>query len=407
MTTRVHDGASPLKGAIREDREIRVKQLTVTSDLKDQPADIALVISDLGSGGAQRVVSTLANNWVGNGYHVCVVTFEGPHHDFFTLDPAIRRFALGGIGVAPTAVGRVLANLRRIRSLRRALQRADTRVVVSFILPTNILVILAGLGLESRIVVSERNDPARQNLGWHWNVLRRILYRLADVVTANTHAALEVMKPYVPASKLKLLPNPLTQSSCTDTQSALTPTIIAVGRLHQQKAYDVLVEAFSIICKRVPDSRLKIIGDGPLQQALRIQAEKSKVDERIDWVRQTLDPFAHYRSASVFVLASRYEGLPNSLLEAMSCGLPVVVSNASPGPLEYVDHEATGLVVPVEDPEALAAAIERLIRDPMLRQRLGEAARARVAECGAEHVLPVWEFVLGLPDLAGNPRTVR
>ncbi len=114
------------------------------------------------------------------------------------------------------------------------------------------------------------------------------------------------------------------------------------------------------------------------------------------WPGRVNNPFSYYNAADVFVLVSRYEGMPNALLEAMSFGLPVVVSDASPGPLEFVEHEVSGLVVPVENAEALESVLELLINDPELRHRLGETARRRVAECNLSNVSKVWEKVIGL-----------
>lgn len=106
------------------------------------------------------------------------------------------------------------------------------------------------------------------------------------------------------------------------------------------------------------------------------------------------DPYPYYRAADIFVLASRHEGMPNALLEAMSCALPSIVTDASSGPLEYVSHEVTGLVVPSENSLALAAAMERLAGDNGLQRRLGLAAKARIGNDGFAQALKVWESVL-------------
>ena len=102
------------------------------------------------------------------------------------------------------------------------------------------------------------------------------------------------------------------------------------------------------------------------------------------------------------MLPSRVEGTPNALLEAMSCGLPVVVSDGAPGPLELVEDGVTGLVVPVNDAAALAAAMRRLASDGELCCRLGAAARARVSEYDLPRALVAWESVLGLRADAGQ-----
>jgi glycosyltransferase involved in cell wall biosynthesis len=105
---------------------------------------------------------------------------------------------------------------------------------------------------------------------------------------------------------------------------------------------------------------------------------------------------ALYRAATVFALPSRVEGTPNALLEAMSFGLPVVVSDGAPGLLEVIEHEVTGLVVPVNNPAKLAAALRRLGEDAELRRRLGAAARERVREYDLPRALDTWECIVGL-----------
>jgi glycosyltransferase involved in cell wall biosynthesis len=108
------------------------------------------------------------------------------------------------------------------------------------------------------------------------------------------------------------------------------------------------------------------------------------------------DPVPLFQSAAIFVLPSRYEGMPNALVEAMTCGLPVVVTDSSPGPLELLRHGINGLVVPGDNAPAMAEAIERLIRDATLRDRLGQAARASVTRFSFAETLDIWNDICGL-----------
>ncbi len=369
--------------------------MTPTRNAVQAGCDVALVISDLGGGGAQRVATTLANAWAREGRRVAVLTLAAPETDLFFVDPSVARHHLGGIGDSQGLVSKLGANLRRIIALRRALQIASPKVSVGFISPTNILLIIAATGLGMRVVISERNDPARQSFGLAWNVLRRLLYRFADVVTANSHSALDTMRAYVPAGKLAFAPNPVPPPSDGPTAELDAPTILAVGRLHRQKAYDVLLAAFALFAEGSPDWRLVVLGDGPLREALEARARDDGISPRVAFRGRVSDPYPYYRSADIFVLASRYEGMPNALLEAMSCGLPSIVTDASSGPLEYVAHEVTGLVVPTEDSLALAAAMDRLAGSRDLRRRLGLAAKARIADDGFTLAQITWESVLG------------
>jgi len=341
------------------------------------------------------VLSTLANHWALQGKKVCVITYNDIEKDFFVLDKKVHRIIIPPFKPSKTVIYKIYQHIRCLIALRKALKKAAARVSIGFIGITNVRLILSSFGLGLKVVISERNDPARQSLGRMWDFLRRFFYRYADVVTANSSGALKTLSGYVPAEKLILVPNPLQLRVLNDTQRESNLEILTVGRLVHQKAYDVLLDAFAAISSQCPDWRLTIIGEGTLGDDLRCQAERLGIAECVTWLADVRDPFKYYKRADIFVLVSRYEGIPNALLEAMSCGLPVIVSDASPGPLEYVKHETTGLVVPVNNATALEDSINRLIREPQLRIRIGKAARVRVAECDLSKVVRVWEKALG------------
>jgi glycosyltransferase involved in cell wall biosynthesis len=221
---------------------------------------------------------------------------------------------------------------------------------------------------------------------------------MADLVTANSNGALAALARWVPQNKLALVRNPLAAPNGDDRIDFAHPTILHVGRLSRQKAQDVLLRAFARFSISNPDWRLFVIGDGRLGDELRALANDLKIADRVDWLPHVDDPFPYYRGAQMFVMASRHEGTPNAMLEAMSCGCASIVSDASPGPLEYVEHEATGLVVPSEEPGALAAAMTRLAQDEALRVRLGTAARQRVAALRSDRVVQDWNALIAGVD---------
>ena len=147
-----------------------------------------------------------------------------------------------------------------------------------------------------------------------------------------------------------------------------------------------------------------MVGEGPLRHELEEQCQALGIADRVRFHGHAQDPFPFYYRAEFFVLPSRFEGMPNTMLEAMACGLPPIASDASPGPLQYVENGVTGMVVPVEDVDALAAAIREMAGNGEMRARMGAAARGKVGELRLPSVLAIWNDVLQLSDAHVVPR---
>jgi glycosyltransferase involved in cell wall biosynthesis len=238
-----------------------------------------------------------------------------------------------------------------------------------------------------------------------WQRLRTSTYRRANWVTSNSDAILEKMQRFSPRDRLRLLPNPILLPPVLNAEVSRDPEFVIVARLVHQKGIDILLEAFARIADQAPEWRLSLIGDGPLRDELAALAGALGIAERVAFHGHLASPLEHLRRSSVFVLPSRFEGMPNSLLEAMAAGLPPIVSDASPGPLEMVEDGRTGLVVPVEDTDALAAAMLRLAQDADYRTKLGKAAKDLVSKHDWAVVERTWREVLQLPPATYRPAT--
>ena len=392
-----------------------------------RPKRVTLVIAHLGAGGAQRVAATAANALIELGIEVHLIKVFNDPSDAYAVDPRVHRYSLGAPLGAPKrrersslrevfdsfasavrnseayqraltveAFRRPMSVIafsvelqRRAQGLRSRLRMIAPDAVLSFLTQTNILTLIAARGLPIRVVISERNDPAKQHHNLRVVLLRNLLYRRSDVVTANSTGAIESLASIVPREKLALLPNPLNISNLGAAVSFAAPTFITVTRLVAQKGIDVLLKAAAIVFAKLPAWRLAIIGDGPLGDELQSLARDLGIASRVDWLGYCDDPIPYLRAAKFFVLTSRFEGSPNALIEAMACGLASVVSDASPGPLELIGEDA-GLIVPVENDEATAAAMMALATDEDLRARLGEAAIRRTEIYQVDRAIRVW-----------------
>ena len=416
----------------------------------EQADDLWLVLPHLGPGGAQKVALLAAGFFMAKGWRVRLVTMlPGPAQAHAIpegllvtdLAPAVDALwkrdhwnrsllARGRRDLAPKRrLHRALARLvmgplvgllesvqpgqRCWRSsllqwcvqgidgppsveLERLLQRHCPRRVVSFLSRTNMRTCSALWWRDCHLVVSERNDLRKQQLPFPWPRFRRLLYRRADVLTANTTGVMESLVPLFQARHLALLPNPLPMpvvpaavGSAGDRQGFVT-----VARLVPQKGIDVLIRALAQTSGAAQDWTLTLVGDGPEREALERQVLQAGLEEKVHFLGFRSDPQTSLLQAGVFVLPSRYEGMPNALLEAMAVGLAVVVTDASPGPLEVVEAGVTGLVVPSDEPAALADALDRLAAQPQLRERLGAAAREALRQSDWPVVGPIWESLV-------------
>jgi glycosyltransferase involved in cell wall biosynthesis len=283
-------------------------------------------------------------------------------------------------------------SLWRVSALRKLIRRHEPDVVLSFLGATNITTIASAIGLSSRIVISERNDPGRQELDEPWQSLRPIVYPVADIVTANSHGAIEEMRHYCAYEKLGYVPNPIVE--LTGVNRPRSNAVLFLARLVPQKGPDILIEAFAKFVPANPHWSLQIAGDGPMHSELKSRVRSLGIDDRVFFHGCVKDPTDLLSRASVFVLPSRFEGTPNALLEAMAARLACIVTDASPGPLRLIQNGVTGLVVKTEDADELAQALHDLAQDCELRQEFGQAAWERTNSFRLESVAQDWERLL-------------
>ena len=170
-----------------------------------------------------------------------------------------------------------------------------------------------------------------------------------------------------------------------------TKRLIAAGRLTNQKGFDMLLDAFAVVAARRPDWTLSIYGGGPWRKRLTAQREALGLTRSVQLPGVTPHLDRELAASSVFVLSSRFEGLPMVLLEAMSTGLPVVAFDCPTGPAEVVEHGRNGLLVPAKDVEALAAALDEVIGDPERRRAMGAAAYETSRRFFMPAVQDAWE----------------
>ena len=358
--------------------------------------NLTLVISSLGCGGAERVMARLANYWSARGHAVNLLTLASGD-PFYDLDLRVHHYGLGLTGRSAGALEGLFHNLRRIAALRRTIRQSRPDVVLSFMDRMNVLTLLATRGLGIPVVVSERTDAQSHNPGRAWRSLRLIAYRHADVLVYPSSSGRARAASLV-APKLRVIPNAVTPPKsrslvkCAAERSA--PVVVAMGRLTEEKGFDLLLDAFARVAHRHADWSLRVFGDGPLRQDLCAQAASAGLASRITFPGRVADPAQAFEQADLFALPSRFEGFPNVLCEAMAWGLPVVSFNCPSGPAEILRDGIDGVLVPPENVKDLAATLDRLMGDPAERGRLASRSPEVAQRFSSEKVMAMWDSVL-------------
>jgi len=358
---------------------------------------IAFVIYSLAAGGAERVASTLINYWVSVGEQVTLVTFDSVEKDFYRIDARAKRIALGLTNESKNWREFIGNNLRRVESLRALFRTSKFDVVVSFIDKSNVLVLLATLGLGVPVIVSEHIDPRKHSVGRVTAGLRRMLYPSARAVVVLTAGISEWAGRIVRREAIYVIPNPISDQFLGGhgvNGTHAHHTVVAMGRMEPQKGFDRLLTAFAKCAERHPKWTLRIVGEGAERPRLQALVVKLGLESRIRLDALTKEPEKVLRDSDLFVLSSRYEGFPMALLEAMACGLPVISFDCPTGPREMIREGIDGVLVPPDDVEALAKAMDRLMGAQQERRRLAARAIEVSERFGLPRVMAMWGEVL-------------
>ena len=232
--------------------------------------------------------------------------------------------------------------------------------------------------------------------------LQTLLYRLASAIAGASRDVVEwaAADRRVPPQRVLLWPNPFDLAAIRRLGGEEGPPdepplrLVAVGRLVEQKAYDVMIEALAIADPDLPEWQLEIVGSedgwrGGWRERIESMVVESGLSGKVNMGAKLEHPFELMRRAHLFLHSARWEAFGNVIVEAMALGTPVVVADCPGAPKEILGGGRYGRLVPNEDPEAFAAAIVELANDPTERKRLGEAGRARSDDYEIDRLLPL------------------
>ncbi len=321
---------------------------------------IVFIIPNMTGGGTERVISLLSTEYIKRGFQVAIMQFAGYQHAY-ELDSRVEDFS-----VSAQSGGNPLIQLRRIRDMRRYFKKNPDCHIFAFCVNGAVFSAVATLGKRHPFLVAERNSPE----SCKEKKIRNWAYRRADVITFQTADGIDYF-PAAIAKKAVIIPNPIDASIPQRYEGERAKKIVTVGRLHSQKNQALLLEAFSDFRAARTDYTLHIYGEGELEEKLKAYAVELGLGDSVVWHGFSARVKEEIADSRMFVLSSDFEGISNSMLEALAMGIPTISTDCPIGGARvYMKNNESGLLVPVGDRKALAEAMLRVAGDDELAERL-------------------------------------
>lgn len=336
---------------------------------------IVFVLPDMPGGGSERVVAMLANEYVKRGYQIAILLFAGSQVAY-SLDERIEIFIAG-----KASGGNPFIQLNRLFNMRRYYKKNEGCYIFSFCVRGSIFSVIAAAGIKHKFLVSERNDPSHMS----GQKLRDWSYRKADKLIFQTDDVKHYFSEDI-QRKAAVIPNPVSNDLPEPFQGVRKKRIVSVGRLQPQKNHKLLLEAFAIFHKVYADYELHIFGIGKLENDLKKQASELHIEDCVIFRGFSSNVQEEIWDSAMFVLSSDYEGISNSMIEALAMGVPVISTDCPGGSRTYIENGVNGILTPVGDKKALSEAMIKLATDSELTRKLSKNGTKIKEQCGLDKI---------------------
>lgn len=344
---------------------------------------IIFTLASLGSGGAERVVSLLANKMDEMGHEVEIICLK--YDDvYYQTNDNIK--VVYGKGLAKN-------NLSELFWLRKHILQEKTDVVIAFTEGVYCFTIAALLGTKIPVIASERLDPSAMT--WKRNLLKRLLLPYANWLVVQTRTIKEYFpkriqkKTSVIFNPVSLIPSPSPKGEGSGNSEEKKNRIISVARLFPQKNQEMMIRAFAMIANEYPEWELVVYGEGPLRDKLEDLVSSLNLEGKVLLPGRTDHVIEELQKSKIFCLSSDYEGMSNSMIEAICVGLPIVSTKVS-GTDELIQDGVNGLLVDVGNEKGLKDALENLIENETLMKLMGEANRKKASLFQIAFIVNEW-----------------
>lgn len=346
---------------------------------------ITFLIAHLGGGGAERITTIIANQMAEEDADIKMIVFSKKYNEYKVSDK-IELFYL------PEKKNKILDVLSKIFALRKLLKNQKPDYVCSLGFSYKYL-FSGGLMNKYNFVLSERNAPQFQNVGMERFMVKYCLERAKSVVFQTEDAKKQFSASI--QSKSTIIPNPIKEDLPQPFSGERKKVISAFSRLNKQKNLPMMLKAFSIFLKEYPEFTLEIYGRGECEDEVQVLAKKLGIDKNVKLMGFSNNVHEMIKSSTMYVSTSDYEGISNSMLEAMAIGLPVVCTDCPVGGARMaIEDGVNGFLVPVGDAEATAEKMKHIASDINLQKTLSANATKVKERFSIKEITLAWESLM-------------
>ncbi len=327
---------------------------------------ISFVITDMSNGGAERVISLLANYFSDKNMQVDILAIKSDNK-VYSLNSNINFKYIG------CKKNKIANFFWRISKLRK--ETKDSDVVISFLWHCNVYMLIATMFTNKLRIISERSNPNEEMLGKfkYFKWFRNLCYLMADKIVFQTTWAMSCYKGSL-NKKGVVIPNPITPN-LPEVINKREDKIVAVGRLSSQKNYILMLESYKKFIEKYPEYSLEIYGEGDERKLIQTWIDDNKLTDKIKLVGFSKNVISEISNAKLFLNSSNFEGISNSMLEALAMGIPVVATDCpAGGAKQFVKCGYNGELVPMNDKDKFVDAMEKIISDDVKYKKLTENA---------------------------------
>ena len=357
---------------------------------------IIFLIPNLGGGGAERVLINLIRNLNPGIYDLSLILFEKKGVHITNVPDHVK--------IIDFKKRNKYSFLKLILLLVFTIKKEKPDIVISFLRYANVITILAKLISRTKfkliitvhIFLSE--TLLRLKFSGFWYLVYKILFRYPDYVIVPSRGVLTDLIENFDYDKknIYVINHPFNIDEIKELSKErlngieFNNYILAAGRLTKQKGFDLLIQAYKLICDNIKEN-LIIIGEGEEKEYLKNLIKEYALENRVKLLGYQKNPFKYMKNANVFILSSLWESFALVIVEAMACGVPVISTDCPSGPGEIISNNLNGILVSTQDEKELSEAISRLLNNDEFRHKLADAGKKRAEDFRIDKIVPKYE----------------